>query len=250
VDAAGRVVVLGCPIDPVDMEEALRRCDGFVRAGGFAQHMAVNAAKLVTMQTDREMLDITRRCALVTADGTGVVWAARVLGTPLPARVAGIDLMEELFGLAERRGYTVYILGAKAEVLERAVTELRRRHPALKLAGYRDGYFGSDEDAAIADEIRRAEPDMLFVAMSSPRKERFLGEHGPSTGVSFAMGVGGAIDVVAGETRRAPRWMQVVGLEWLYRLLQEPRRLVRRYATTNLRFAYLVARARLRSRVS
>jgi N-acetylglucosaminyldiphosphoundecaprenol N-acetyl-beta-D-mannosaminyltransferase len=244
----GRAVVLGCAIDSVDMRTAVERCEQLVRAGGFGQHMAVNAAKLVAMHDDPVMRAVTERCQLVTADGQAVVWASRVLGDPLPERVAGIDLMEALFALAAERGYGVYILGARAEVLERAVSELRRRHVGLRVVGHRDGYFGADEEAAVAAEIRAARADMLFVAISSPRKEYFLGEHGPRLGVAFAMGVGGAIDVVAGETRRAPRWMQRLGLEWLYRLLQEPRRLLRRYATTNGRFVGLVAREWMRRR--
>ena len=240
--------VLGCAIDRVDMEAALDRCDELIASGRFAQHMAVNAAKLVTMQDDAAMREITARCDLVTADGQAVVWASRVLGDPLPERVAGIDLMHGLFARAESSGKSVYILGARAEVLERAVAELRRRHPRLRIAGHRHGYFSPDEEAEVAAAIRAAEPDFLFVAMSSPRKEYFLGRHGPSLGAVFAMGVGGAIDVMAGETRRAPRWMQRLGLEWLYRLLQEPGRLLRRYATTNVRFARLVAAEWVRQR--
>jgi N-acetylglucosaminyldiphosphoundecaprenol N-acetyl-beta-D-mannosaminyltransferase len=243
-----RSVVFGCAIDRLDMDAAIERCDQYVRNGGFAQHMAVNSAKLVTMQRDTTMRSITARCDLVTADGQAVVWAARLLGDPLPTRVAGIDLMERLMGLAEKQGYGVYILGARSEVLEQAVANLRRRYPELRIVGYRDGYFSSDEDAAVAETIRAAKPDMLFVAMSSPRKEYFLGEHGPNLGVRFAMGVGGAIDVVAGMTRRAPVWMQKAGLEWFYRLAQEPRRLITRYAVTNTRFIGLLAAEWVRSR--
>jgi N-acetylglucosaminyldiphosphoundecaprenol N-acetyl-beta-D-mannosaminyltransferase len=134
-------------------------------------------------------------------------------------------------------------------VLERAVDEVHRRHPRLRIAGYRDGYFDPERDAEVAEEIRAAGPDFLFVAMSSPRKEYFLGEHGPSIDGVFAMGVGGAIDVMAGETRRAPPWMQRLGLEWLYRLVQEPGRLLPRYATTNTRFVLLVGREWLRRRL-
>src|SRR3954469_17923 len=182
--------VLGCAIDRVDMEAAVRRCVELAGDGRFAQHMAVNAAKLVTMQGDAVMRDITARCDLVTADGQGVVWASRVLGDPLPERVAGIDLMEALFTRAEDTGRSVYILGARAEVLERAVGELRRRHPRLRIAGYRHGYFEPEEEAEVAAGIRAANPDLLFVAMSSPRKEYFLGTHGPALGGMFAMGVG------------------------------------------------------------
>lgn len=236
------VTVLGCDIDRVDMDTALERCVELSRSGRFAQHMAVNAAKLVTMQEDAFMRAITARCDIVTADGQSVVWASRVLGDSLPERVAGIDLMEALFAHAEATGDSVYILGARQEVLERAVAELLRRHPRLRIAGYRHGYFEPEEEESVAAAIRKASPNLLFVAMSSPRKEYFLGTYGRELGGMFAMGVGGAIDVMAGETRRAPVWMQRVGLEWLYRLLQEPGRLLRRYASTNARFVWLVAR--------
>jgi N-acetylglucosaminyldiphosphoundecaprenol N-acetyl-beta-D-mannosaminyltransferase len=212
--------------------------------------MAINAAKIVAMRDDPALREVIERCELITADGQAVVWAAGLLGTPLPERVAGIDLMEALFARAEERGWRPYVLGARQEVLERAIEELRARHPRLALAGYRDGYFKPEEDAAVAEDIRRSGADLLFVAISSPRKELFLGDHGRTTGVAFAMGVGGAIDVLAGHTKRAPRWMQVTGLEWLFRLLQEPRRMFRRYVRSNVRFLGLVADELVRRRRS
>jgi N-acetylglucosaminyldiphosphoundecaprenol N-acetyl-beta-D-mannosaminyltransferase len=244
-----RTNVLGCPIDLVDMQAAVERCDELIRSGGYGQHMAVNAAKLVTMQHDQTMREIIEGCHVVTADGQPLVWVSRLLADPIPERVTGIDLMLALLALAEERGYGVYILGAQPEVLECAIGKLTERHPRLRIVGHHDGYFPPEEDAAVAADIRAARPDMLFVAMTSPRKEYFLGHVGPDLGVPFAMGVGGSIDVVAGKTRRAPRWMQRSGLEWLYRLLQEPRRLLRRYATTNARFVALVAREWARRRL-
>lgn len=245
---ASRAEVLGCPIDRVDLAGALARCEQAIAERGYVQHMAINAAKLVAMQSDAELAAVIRGCELVTADGQAVVWASRVLGDPLPERVAGIDLMEALLARAALRGYRVYVLGARPDVLERALERLREHHPGLRLAGHRDGYFAVEHDAEVAAAIAAARPDILLVAISSPRKELFLGRHGPAMGVPFVMGVGGAIDVVAGLTRRAPRWLQRIGLEWLYRLLQEPRRLFRRYAVTNVRFVELVLRASLRGR--
>lgn len=240
--ARRRSTILSCAIDAVDRQDAVRRCLEIVERGTFGQHMAVNAAKLVAYQDDAELREITERCSLVCADGQSVVWAARLLGEPLPERVTGIDLMFDLFRAAEERGLRVYLLGARQEVLERAVERLRRLHPRLQIAGFRDGYFADDEEDDVVAGIRASGADMLFVAMSSPRKERFLGRHGAALGVPFAMGVGGAVDVLAGATRRAPRSMQVAGLEWLYRLAQEPRRLGPRYLRTNTRFIALVAR--------
>ena len=152
-------------------------------------------------------------CDITSADGQSVVWASRVLGHPLPERVAGIDLMHELLALSARRGWPVYFLGARQDVLERAVAELGRRYPGLVVSGYRNGYFSKEEEEEVARQVRAAAPKLLFIAMSSPRKEHWLSRYARDTGVSFAMGVGGAVDVVAGVTRRAPRWMQRLGLE-------------------------------------
>src|SRR3954453_16262775 len=172
-----RAVVLGCAIDRVDMAGALERCEQIVRDGEFGQHMAVNAAKLVAMRDDRGLHDVVCRSELVTADGQAVVWASRVLGDPLPTRVAGIDLMLELFARAEERGWGVFVLGARAEVLERGLDRIRAWHPRLRVAGYRDGYFDRPEEPAVAAQIRESGAQILFVAMSSPRKEYFLGDH-------------------------------------------------------------------------
>jgi N-acetylglucosaminyldiphosphoundecaprenol N-acetyl-beta-D-mannosaminyltransferase len=241
--SGGRVEVLGCPLSPVTMDEAVLSCEEAIAAGGYFQHMSVNAAKLVAMQDDPALEQMVTSCDLITADGQSVVWASRLLGTPLPERVTGIDLMERLLAASEQFGYRVFILGARAEVLEAALRNLRQRYPNLLVAGSRDGYFDDSELLDVCEEIHLARPDILFVAMSSPRKEYFLGEQGESLGVPFAMGVGGSVDVIAGVTKRAPRLLQRLGLEWAYRLAQEPRRLAQRYFSTNVRFAGMVLRA-------
>jgi N-acetylglucosaminyldiphosphoundecaprenol N-acetyl-beta-D-mannosaminyltransferase len=238
-----RVSVLGCPIDPLDMQGTLARCEEIIEQRGYAQHMAVNVAKLVACRDDAVLREAVENSAIVNADGQGVVWAARLLGTRLPERVAGIDLMDALMGRVAERGWRVFVLGARDEALERAAAILRERHPGLQLAGTRNGYFSAEETPEVCAQIREAATDVLFVAMGTPHKELFLAEHGPSLGVPLVMGVGGAIDVVAGITRRAPKLWQRLGLEWLYRLLQEPRRMFRRYAVTNARFAALLGRA-------
>jgi N-acetylglucosaminyldiphosphoundecaprenol N-acetyl-beta-D-mannosaminyltransferase len=243
-----RARVLGCAIDRMDLDGTLAEVERVISSRQFTQHMSVNTAKLVTMQDDPKLREIVEGCGLINADGQGVVWASRLLGDPLPERVAGIDLMNALIRLAERKGYRVYFLGARAAVLEQALERLRELCPALLVAGARDGYFADDEQGEVAADIRASRPDIVFLAMSSPRKEYFLGEHGPSLGAPFVMGVGGSIDVLAGVTRRAPVLWQRLGLEWLFRLLQEPRRMFRRYAVTNARFAYMVASAILTGR--
>jgi N-acetylglucosaminyldiphosphoundecaprenol N-acetyl-beta-D-mannosaminyltransferase len=234
--------VAGCRIDRLDMEATLTRCEELIASGGPAQHVSINAAKLVAMRRDPELRGIVAASQLVSADGQSVVWASRLLGDPLPARVAGIDLMHALLALSERRGYRVFFLGAKEDVLERAVANARESHPDIQIVGARDGYFDEGDAAAVAEEVRAAAPDILFVAMPSPRKEYWLARYSKLIGVPFVMGVGGSVDVLAGETRRAPAWMQRVGLEWAYRLAQEPRRLFRRYLVGNAQFCLLVLR--------
>jgi len=225
------------------MTDTVERCQAIIERGAFAQQVSINAAKLVTLKKDSAMRDVVNRCELVNADGQSVVWASRLLGDPLPERVAGIDLMHALIAMAEREGYGIYILGARREVLDTAVRQLREIHPDLRIVGYRDGYFSEEESPEVAAAIRHSGAQILFVAMSSPRKEHWLGEHGPTLNVPFVMGVGGSIDIVAGITRRAPRAWQRLGVEWLYRLLQEPRRMFRRYLVTNVQFGALILRA-------
>jgi N-acetylglucosaminyldiphosphoundecaprenol N-acetyl-beta-D-mannosaminyltransferase len=238
--------VLGARIDRLDMTGTLERCVKAIESREYTQHMAVNAAKLVSMTKDPELRRIVNDCGIVNADGQAVVWASKVLGDPLPERVAGVDLMHELIAQAEDRGHRPFILGATGESLDRAVDELRRRHPRLQLAGYRDGYFSQDEQPTVAEEIRATGADILFVAISSPTKEYFLAEYGEKMGVPLVMGVGGSVDIISGVTRRAPRVWQKLGLEWLYRLLQEPRRMFKRYAVTNTVFLTLVLRTLFR----
>jgi N-acetylglucosaminyldiphosphoundecaprenol N-acetyl-beta-D-mannosaminyltransferase len=211
--------------------------------------MAINVAKLVALQRDSDMREIVSRCGLITADGQPIVWASKLLGDPLPERVAGIDLMYGLIERAAAKGYRIYILGARHEVLERAVKRIHRLFPGAEITGYHHGYYSDEDEPAVAAQIGAARPDILFVAMSSPRKEYFIGRHREVMNVPFVMGVGGSIDVMAGLTTRAPVFLRRLGLEWLYRLVQEPRRLFWRYVSTNARFLLLLSREVMRARL-
>jgi N-acetylglucosaminyldiphosphoundecaprenol N-acetyl-beta-D-mannosaminyltransferase len=245
-----RLQLLGSPVDAVDMDEAVECAESAIAARHYLQQVSVNASKFVAMSEDPELRAMVAESDLVTADGQSVVWAARLLGTRLPERVAGIDLMARLLAAANSNGYRVFVLGARREVLDTALERLRKRYPSLQIVGSRDGYYQESEVEEVCEEIRAARPDILFIAMSSPRKEHFLHDHGKGLGVPFAMGVGGSIDVIAGLTRRAPGTLQRLGLEWAYRLAQEPRRLFSRYLRTNSRFAWMVLRARFTRRGS
>ena len=243
VDHSDRAQFLGCPVHLYDMRETCGLIASAMRRRQRLQHVAINVAKLVAMQRDplleRDVIDSD----IISIDGMGILWGCRLLGLPATARVTGIDLMLEVLKTCEVQGFRPYFLGAKPNVLERFIAELKLRCPNLNIAGYRDGYFRREEEATIAAEIRALRPDCLFIAISSPIKERFLHTYRDQMEVPFLMGVGGAIDIFAGHVSRAPLWMQSAGLEWLFRLAQEPRRMWRRYLLSNAEYALLLCRA-------
>ncbi|MEN3534874.1 WecB/TagA/CpsF family glycosyltransferase [Microbispora sp. ZYX-F-249] len=245
---AHRRSVLGTTLDALTMRQVVAACVEAVDGGGRLDIGVVNAAKIVTMHRDPELRRSVLGCDLVLADGQSVVWAARLLGHRLPERVAGIDLFTELLAEGERRGYRPYFLGATPEVLALLVERVRRDFPGLRIAGYRDGYFPAEESARVAEDIALSGADLLFLGMTSPKKEIFVRDWGEATGAKVVHGVGGAFDVLSGRTRRAPRAWQRLGFEWLYRLLQEPARLGPRYLKTNGRFLLLVAAGLIRDR--
>jgi N-acetylglucosaminyldiphosphoundecaprenol N-acetyl-beta-D-mannosaminyltransferase len=238
---AGKVELFGVPVDLLTIDETVERCHELIEQRRPVQHAFINAAETVMMEDVPGFRATLAACDIVNADGQSIVWAARMLGVPLSGRVAGPDLMERLLELAEREGYPVYFLGAKPDVLADFEAAEMKLHPRLKIAGRHHGYF--DDDETVADEIHRSGARLLFVAISSPRKEFFLSRNLERIGPLFAMGVGGSFDLVAGRLRRAPRWMQDAGLEWLFRLIQEPRRMWKRYLIGNTRFLGLTLRA-------
>jgi N-acetylglucosaminyldiphosphoundecaprenol N-acetyl-beta-D-mannosaminyltransferase len=245
-----RIDMLGCPLDPLDMAQTVARCVSLLEQPGTSVQVSVNAAKLVASNQDPDLAAFIGDADLVNADGQSVVWGARLLGHDVPERVAGIDLMQELIALAAERGLGIYVLGSRDVTLNRALEHLRARHPSLKVSGFENGYYSDADESQVVERIRASGAELLFVAMSSPRKEDFVARNRDRLGVSLTMGVGGAVDVLAGATKRAPMWMQRAGLEWLYRVVQEPRRMWRRYLVGNLRFAKLVLGERLRGRRS
>ena len=209
--ASRRVSVVGCPIDALTFRETLTEVERLIAIRRPVQHCVVNASKAVLMNRDPVLSGIVSSCALVNADGQSIVWASRVLGRPLPERVAGIDLFEALLGLAARRGFGVYFLGATKEALVDAVARARREHPTLRICGWHDGYWDDADTDVLVAQVRGARPDILFVGIPSPRKEFWLAEHLEALGVPFSMGVGGSFDVYAGRVKRAPLTMQRVG---------------------------------------
>jgi N-acetylglucosaminyldiphosphoundecaprenol N-acetyl-beta-D-mannosaminyltransferase len=244
-----RVVILGTPIDNLSMTETLDFIARAIQDGGHLHHTVVNAGKIVAMQKDPQLRESVINADLINADGQGVVWASRLLGKPLKERVAGIDLMEELVRMASRDHYKVFFLGAKEEIVTSVVRHYSDLFSPDIIAGYRNGYFKKEEEPAIARRIADSGANILFVAISSPTKENFLYQNRETLHkVNFIMGVGGSFDVVSGLVKRAPRWMQQAGLEWLYRVCQEPRRMFKRYLVGNAKFIYLVLRYKFGAR--
>lgn len=236
-----RVEVMGLPVDSLTAGETVQRILEHVQSGsGCLQHVVLNAAKVVEAHSNPELRAAIEGCDLVNADGMSVVWASRFLGNPLPERVAGVDLMERLVAAAAQVGSSIYLLGARPEIVEEVARRLQALHPSLRIAGKQHGYWQPEEEQRVVDDIASSDAHMLFVAMPSPRKEQFLAAHKEAMAVPFVMGVGGTFDVIAGHTRRAPGWMQRAGLEWGYRLIQEPRRMFGRYLKGNTRFVSLM----------
>jgi N-acetylglucosaminyldiphosphoundecaprenol N-acetyl-beta-D-mannosaminyltransferase len=241
-----KVELFGLQVDNLTMEETLARIDEFIASRKVRHHVVINVDKIVKAHRDPKLREIINACDLVNADGQPVVWAARFLGKPLKERVAGIDLMQRLIAHSAVRGYRPYFLGAREEVVSELVRRVREKHPGLDVAGWRNGYWSEAEEPAVAQTIAAAKPDILFVAISSPKKELFLARWKQEIQAPFVMGVGGSFDVVAGRVKRAPGWMQRCGLEWFFRLLQEPRRMWRRYLVEDMQFLGILMREKFR----
>ncbi|MGH8195633.1 MAG: WecB/TagA/CpsF family glycosyltransferase [Woeseiaceae bacterium] len=197
----------------------------------------VNAAKIVNMSKSKELRDDVLSSDLILADGMSVVVASRVLGVPLPERITGIDLMMSILQRGSESAYRCYCLGATDEVSALVADKIARLFPGVELVGRRDGFFKESEEAALAASIASLDVDVLFVAITSPKKERFMAKWGHTLNATVVHGVGGSFDVLAGKVQRAPEAWQRSGFEWFYRVKQEPRRLWKRYLVTNIGFA-------------
>ncbi len=227
------IAMLGVAFDAVTMDEALARIEAMVASGQPHYVVTPNVDFLVQARRDAELRRILLEASLVLCDGTPLVWTSRWLGNPLPERVAGADLAPRLIARAAQKNWRLFLLGATPEANAEAAARLRAQYPSLALAGHYSPPFSPlhemDHDD-IARRIRAARPDILFVSFGCPKQEKWIARHYQALGVPVCLGVGAVIDFLAGRVSRAPRWMQRGGLEWLYRLAQEPRRLFRRYA--------------------
>jgi len=216
------VEILGVRVHNLDEQQALDLMVEFIDSGWPHQVCTVNPEFIMRAGRDPEFSQILRQADLCLADGVGVLWAGRVLRHPLRARVTGVDTVQRLAEIAGQRGYRVYLLGSAPGVAERTAAILAASHPGLIIAGTYAGSPAIAEDEAIGQRIREARPDILWVAYGAPAQDKWIYRNQGRLGVPLAMGVGGAFDFISGVSRRAPVWLQSLGLEWLHRLYHEP----------------------------
>lgn len=220
-----RTDVLGVGFDDLTLEEAAAAGAALVEAGGFHYAVTPNPEFLLAAKHNPAFRQALLGADLVLADGVGVVYSAKILGRPLKGKVPGIDFAQRLLAWMARHGKRLFLLGAKPGVAELAAERLQKQHPGLKIAGTHDGYF--KEDAPVAAAIRESGADCVFVCLGAPKQELWMARWGQHTGAKLAIGLGGCLDVFAGNVERAPERWQKLGLEWAYRLKKEPKRIGR-----------------------
>jgi N-acetylglucosaminyldiphosphoundecaprenol N-acetyl-beta-D-mannosaminyltransferase len=239
------IPVLNCEFAAVTAEDAVEWARSWIRSGQRGYICTVNVAILMMMRSDPRLQRFVDNASLVVVDGQPIVWASRLQAEELPERVAGVDLVEDLCSLAAGEGWGVYFLGARRDVVQAAAQRLKKRIPGLEVSGYADGYFDAAEAPKRARAVRESGAKILFVGMGVPRQETFIEEQWNALGAPLVIPVGGSFDVIAGLTQRAPKLLQRTGLEWAYRLAQEPRRLWKRYLVTNTQFIFHLLRSTL-----
>ncbi len=242
------VIVSGLPIDDLNMDEALDRLDAFVAIGretGKTHQVAtVNADFVVKAMHDPELRYLLQDADMATADGMPLVWGAKLLGVELEGRVAGSDMIPALAQRAAEKGHSIYFFGSAPGVAASAAQILKEANPDLKIAGIMSPPYSSvlEVDPAVLQEIKTADPDILLVALGNPKQEKWIGMYGRELGVPVMIGIGATLDFIAGHMKRAPVWMQNSGLEWVYRLAQEPGRMWRRYGVDMVGFSSFFGR--------
>lgn len=241
-----RIKILNTIIDVLTMQETVDLVEEYVQKKIPLHLIGVNADKINELNKDEALRKIVNSCGVINADGASVIIASRFLRKPLPERVAGIDLMQDLIALSEKKGYSIFLLGACQEVVDKTAEVIMNKHPQLNIVGVHNGYFSRDDWSQISCELKRKKPDFIFVGITSPLKE-YLVEYLQNDGVrGVFMGVGGSFDVISGRIPRAPIWIQRINLEWLFRVIQEPKRLFKRYFIGNWLFVKAVIKEKYR----
>jgi len=220
-----RVEILGVPVDRITMAEAMDAIRGFVEEGRPHFVITADASGIVQAQSDPDFRALFDRADLITPDSAGVLWAAKRQGQPISGRVSGVELVERVCAESANRGYRIYFLGAAPGIAAKAADRMRLKYPGCNIVGTRDGFFPAESDSVIAEEVAATTPDFLFVAMGIPRQEKFILATQEIIRAKVAMGVGGTFDVFSGTVRRAPVIFQRMKLEWLWRVIQNPKKI-------------------------
>jgi len=248
---APRIELLGCPFDPLTEDETVDLVLRWREESPRRSHhiITVNVAILMMAREDPKLANAIEKADLVVVDGKPLVWSARWLGSPVPQKVSGVDLMKRLLEVGDARGLSIFLLGTTQERLDVLERVIRAKYPHVRIAGTRNGYFKEPDWPAVASQIKEARADLLFVGMPAPFKEIWCEEQRDALETPCILGVGGAFDVLAGFVPRAPRVMQEAGLEWAWRLAMEPKKLWKRYLTTNSAFLALLGKTIAEDRI-
>jgi N-acetylglucosaminyldiphosphoundecaprenol N-acetyl-beta-D-mannosaminyltransferase len=229
IEQTSRVRLGEIGLDRITEPQAMQRIEEFIVSGQPSQVVTANLRFLTLARRDTSFARIVNNSSLVVADGIPLIWVSRVAGAALPARITGGTLLDACVQLAIRKNYSFFLLGASPGVAEQAGKRLQEQYPGLQIAGTHHGYFSAEENEGIVRKIHAARPVFLFVAMGCPKQEQWIAENLAELQVPVCIGIGGTLEIVTGRLKRAPKWMQSAGLEWFYRLIQEPGRLWKRY---------------------
>ena len=232
-----KINILGFSVSNCGYNELLHYVNAAIKSRKITHIITANAAILVSAVYDHELREILKEADITTADGMSIVWAIRLLGHVCKERVTGIDSIFKIARNAEALNHRIFLLGASQAVIEKVTKILKERFPELQIAGYHNGYFDNDDNTI--NLIKKTKPDIIFIGMGAPRQEKWIYKNKNILDIPILMGVGGSFDVIAGNVSRAPSWIQKIGMEWCYRLIQEPRRLWKRYLFTNAVFVLL-----------
>jgi len=238
------ISIAGVKVHMVDMAATMDLVGRWIGGGGPHHVVTADASAIVIAREDTELRDIMNQADLVTPDGAGILLGSKWLGTPLQHRVSGVDIARNVCRMAAEARFSVFLFGAAPGIAEQAASNLAREFPGFTVAGTRDGFYAPEDEAGIVSQIRESGARALLVALGIPKQEKFIRRHLHELGVGVAIGVGGSLDVFSGSVKRAPEWMQRHGLEWAYRLAQNPRKISK--VATLPRFVLMVLRERVK----
>ncbi|MBL8049477.1 MAG: WecB/TagA/CpsF family glycosyltransferase [Chthonomonas sp.] len=216
------VQILGTPISTLDMEQTLEQLQKWIREDTPRLVITADATALVIAEEKPRFQEVLHKASLITADSVGVIWAMKRAGVKSPSKVSGVEIVDRLCEISSRTGIKLYFIGSEPGITDRAAEKMRLKYPGVNIVGTHHGFFPADSDEVVAQEIARTQPDVIFAAMGMPRQEEFILRTMEITRAKIGMGVGGSFDVFSGKTKRAPKLLQALRLEWLWRLMLNP----------------------------